>query len=85
MRRAYALLGLARHYGSARVEEACAVALAADMIDVYRLRRLLEIAAQTPSHSIPARVIPLARYLRPVQQYALPLVTAEKADKGEKA
>lgn len=81
MRRAYALLGLARRYGSARVDEACAVALDADMIDVHRLRKLLEMAVQAtaPSHS--ARVIPLARYLRPAQQYALPLVKAEKGDK----
>jgi len=85
MRRAYALLGLARRYGSGRVEEACAVALDADMIDIYRLRKLLEVAAQAPSPASAARVILLARYLRPAQQYALPLVKADKAEKGEKA
>jgi hypothetical protein len=85
MRRAYALLGLARRYGSARVEEACAVALDADMVDVQRLRKLLEIAARAPVPQTPARVIPLARYLRPAQQYALPLAKTDKAEKGEKA
>jgi transposase len=85
MRRAYALLGLARRYGSARLEEACALALAADMVDVHRLRKLLEIAAQGPSLGSPARVIPLARYLRPPHQYALPLVKADQAEKGDKA
>ena len=80
MRRAYALLGLARRYGSARVEEACTVALDADMIDVHRLRKLLELAAQAPSPNQPGHVIPLARYLRPAQQYALPIVKAEKGD-----
>jgi hypothetical protein len=82
MRRAYALLGLARRYGSARVEEACTIALDADMIDVQRLRKLLEIAAQPPSPHQPAPVIPLARYLRPPEQYALPLVKTEKGDKA---
>lgn len=85
MRRAYALLGLVRRYGSVRVEQACTVALEADMVDVYRLRSLLETAGPAPAPTAPARVIPLARYLRPAQQYALPLVRADKAEKGEKA
>lgn len=82
MRRAYALLGLARRYGSARVDEACAAALDADMIDVHRLRKLLEIAAKAPAPGPKARVIPLARYLRPADQYALPLAKTEKGDKA---
>lgn len=82
MRRVYALLGLARRYGSSRVDEACTVALGADMIDVQRLKKLLEIGAPAPSPNSPARVIPLARYLRPAQQYALPLAKAEKGDKA---
>lgn len=85
MRRAYALLGLTRRYGSARVEQACAVALDAEMIDVHRLRKLLEFATQARAPQTPARVIQLARYLRPAQQYALPLVKREQTDKGEKA
>jgi hypothetical protein len=82
MRRAYALLGLARRYGSVRVDEACAVALDADMVDVHRLRKLLEMAVQASPPSHPARVIPLARYLRPAEQYALSLVKTEKGDKA---
>src|SRR5713101_4591523 len=39
MRRVYALLGLARRYGDARVESACATALALEMLDVDRLER----------------------------------------------
>ncbi|MHC4066613.1 MAG: IS21/IS408/IS1162 family transposase [Planctomycetota bacterium] len=72
MRRVYALLGLARKYGTARIEPACRTALDADMLDVYRLRRMLELpslpddAAADPSPSVPA-----ARFLRPKQQYAL--------------
>jgi hypothetical protein len=43
MRRVYALLGLARRYGAARVNAACAIALAADMLDVHRLKRMLAL------------------------------------------
>ena len=46
---------LARRYGSARVDEACAIALDADMLDVQRLRRMLEIAAQPPVDAISRR------------------------------
>jgi transposase len=80
MRQVYALLGLARRFGSSRLDHACRLALQADMLNVYRVRRLLEVAPppQTPG---PARVIPLARYLRPAQQYALPLAVREHIDK----
>ena len=49
MRRVYALLGLVRRYGAARVTEVCTVALDADMLDVQRLKRMLEqgVAAAT--------------------------------------
>jgi transposase len=84
MRRVYALLGLVRRYGGARVTEACTVALAADMLDVKRLQRMLEQATtSTAAPSPPARVIPLARYLRPATQYALPLRPAAPASEGD--
>jgi hypothetical protein len=77
MRRVYALLGLVRRYGAARVSEVCTAALAADLVDVKRVQRMLELAATASSASTPsARVIPLARYLRPASQYALPLPSA---------
>ncbi len=82
MRRVYALLGLARRYGAARVTEACTVALAADMLDVHRLRRMIEcgvVASAAPS----ARILPRARYLRPAIQYALPLRAATPSPEGE--
>lgn len=47
MRRVYALLGLARRYGAARVNDACTIALAADMLDVHRLKMYTHIG-QTP-------------------------------------
>jgi len=70
MRRVYALLGLARKYGAARVDQTCRIALDADMLDVYRLRRMLELppVATTPG---PGTAAPAARFLRPNLQYAL--------------
>jgi hypothetical protein len=82
MRRVYALLGLVRRYGAARVTEVCAIALGADMLDVHRLKRMLE-QGLAPAPAPPARVIPLARYLRPATQYKLPLPTA--ASEGEES
>jgi hypothetical protein len=76
MRRVYALLGLVRRYGAARVTEVCTIALGADMLDVTRLKRMLEQGVVAPPTAPPARVIPLARYLRPATQYKLPLAAA---------
>jgi hypothetical protein len=73
MRRVYALLGLVRRYGPVRVTEVCTVALAVDMLDLHRLRRMLEQGVTAPPAAPPARVIPRPRYLRPATQYALPL------------
>ena len=81
MRRVYALLGLARRYGAARVNDACLTALAADMLDVTRLKRMLALALAAPA-APPARVIPLARFLRPASQHALPLRAAEPSSEG---
>ena len=84
MRRVYALLGLARRYGPARVGDACTIALAVEMLDVHRLKRMLELGpVPSPVPSSPARVIPLARFLRPASQYALPLVSPERPTPGE--
>jgi hypothetical protein len=81
MRRVYALLGLARRYGASRVNDACAIALAAEMFDVHRLRRILELGQAAPVPA-PARVLPLARFLRPASQYALPL-TPDRSPEGD--
>jgi hypothetical protein len=80
MRRVYALLGLVRRYGAARVTDVCTIALAADMLDMHRLRRMLEhgIAAAPPTP--PARVIPPGRYLRPSSQYQLPFRAASEGE-----
>jgi transposase len=81
MRQVYALLGLARRYGDARVNAACDTALAVEMLSVRRLARLLELATPPPAVP-PARVLPLARYLRPATHYALPLAIPERRPEG---
>jgi len=84
MRQVFALLSLVRRYGAPRVDHACAVALNAEMLSVHRLRRLVEIAA-APTPPPPARVVPIARYLRPAEQYRLALAPSEPPTKGEPA
>src|SRR5260370_22183400 len=63
MRQVYALLGLARRFRPARLDHACRLALEAEMLNVYRVRTMLEKAPppQTPG---PASVIPLAPWAR---------------------
>ncbi len=73
MRRVYALLGLVKRRGAERVETVCATALEAGMLEIHRLQRMLDLAHATAPPAGTARVIPLARYLRPARQYALPL------------
>lgn len=81
MRRVYALLGLVRKYGAARVEAACTTALEAEMFSVPRLKAMLEHATSAPAVVPPAIVAP-ARYLRSPLQYALRLVPAPKMEVG---
>jgi transposase len=72
MRRVYALLGLCRRYGDERVQEVCALALAAEMFDVRRLERMIQLAVKPKAEPPQSNVVPLARYLRDSKQYALP-------------
>ena len=83
MRRVYALLGLVRRYGARASRDVCTIALGADMLDMHRLKRMLEQGIAAPAPAPPARVIPLARYLRPPTQYKLPLPSA--ASEGEES
>lgn len=79
MRAVYALLGLSKRYGAARLNDACATALDVALIDIYRLRRLLERAVATPAPA-PARVLPIARFLRPTEQFALSFPAAKPSE-----
>jgi hypothetical protein len=73
MRRVYALRSPVRRYGPPRVTEVCTRALDAEMLDVHRLRRMLELGLPAPPPAAPPRPTPRPRYLRPAHQYALPL------------
>jgi transposase len=87
MRRVYALLGMTKRYGAERVEQACATALAVEMLDIYRLERMVKLAlpVSAPAPARPApNVIPFPRFLRPSSQYALPLASRETDNPGEK-
>jgi transposase len=84
MRRVYALLGLAKRYGGVRLDEACARALEADMLDVRRVERMIrDVGPAAPATVSAARVVPLARYLRPPTQYALPFESMTKSSASE--
>jgi len=65
-------LRLADKYGDARVTESCTLALHADMLDLRRLERMLQLPPVASLAPAMAKVIPIARYLRPPVQYALP-------------
>jgi hypothetical protein len=86
MRQCFALLGLCRRFGDERVNQTCEVALAAEMHDLHRLERMLKLGSPAPKpQAPPSNVVPLARYLRPAEQYALPLASRERRNpEGEK-
>jgi transposase len=86
MRQVYALLGFAKRYGAARLDQACQTALEVELIDIYRLRRLLELAPANKVQPPPSstRVVPLARFLRPASQFALNFASIPEDSKGEK-
>lgn len=77
MRQVYALLSLVKRYGVSRVEPACSRALRASMHNIRRLQRMVEQDAP-PEPERTAQVIPLGRYLRPTNQYALRRPEEEK-------
>lgn len=84
MRQLGMLQGLIKRYGPRRVDETCAMAVAADMVDVFRLERMLKLAVTPTPAPEPARVIPIGRYLRPATDYALlPCVEQAITDEGE--
>lgn len=73
MRTVYGLLRLVEKHGAKRVDEACSLALDAEMLSLKRLQRMLELAKlPEPPPPGPAKIIPFSRYARPAEQYALP-------------
>lgn len=83
MRQCFGLLGLCRRFTPARVDEACALALAVDMHEYARLKRMVTLgvtmAPPDVAPPLPSNVVPLSRFLRPAAQYALPLASRELA------
>lgn len=82
MRQVNALLGLCERFGRGRVEALCQSALAFDVVDVNRVRRMLEKAAEPPVHDgITRKVVRLepARFVRDSDQFT----TRKSPEKGE--
>ena len=55
MRQVYKLLGLVRRYGPERVNDACGRALDLDVVDVFRIGRMLERALETADGQVVVR------------------------------
>ena len=72
MRQVYALLGLAKKWGSQRVDAACARALEAEALSVSLIGRMLERATETepPAQASPAPVPP-GRFARDAEHFAV--------------
>jgi transposase len=82
MRQVRKLISLAKKFGDERTNKTCATALAAELVDVRRLERMLMLAAKPDSPRV-AKIIPISRFLRPASQYALPLADRELSKQGE--
>ena len=80
MRRVYALLRIAERYGAVEANAACVRALEAEMVDVKRLKRMVE--ASVPVEMRSERKLG-ARYLRSAETYALPLLGGVETKGGE--
>ena len=79
LRQAQKLLRLAQRYGAVRLEAACRRALEFDLLDVYRVQRILEqgLESQTEPQPIVGQQSKLAlKFLRPAQHF----VSKEEGD-----
>lgn len=81
LRQAQQLLRLAERFGAARVNAACARALAFDLVDVRRVQRILQTALESePAPSDRGAVLPLpARFARPPASFAHPITPEEES------
>jgi hypothetical protein len=66
----YALLNLARRFGSDRTNKVCRLALDADMLNVHKLRKMLEAP----------QVIDVPRRMRTAMGHGLPAQTIERPE-----
>lgn len=65
------LIDLVRRYGAKRVDDTCRLALAAEMVDVARLERMLEQATTETGSAPQGQLIKLARFARPASAFRL--------------
>ena len=81
LRQAQAVLRLAERFGAARVNAACARALAFDLVDVRRVQRILQQALEhEPASADRGAVVPLpARFARPPASFAHVVPTEEES------
>ncbi len=79
LRQAQQLLRLVERFGAARVNAACARALAFDLVDVRRVQRILQTALETePAPAARGAVLPLpARFARPATSFSHSLLKEE--------
>jgi hypothetical protein len=80
LRQAQKLLRLAERYGAARVNAACARALAFELLDVHRVERILHTALERepgPTERGTVRPLP-ARFARAPESFAHPPTTTEE-------
>ena len=73
MRTVYRLLGLARRYGSAAVDAACATALDLDVVSVAKIAAMLDRATETTTPTLPAAAggPTTSRFARQPGEYAI--------------
>jgi hypothetical protein len=82
LRQAQKLLRLAERYGAARLNAACARALAFELLDVRRVETILRTALERePSGDEGGEVVPLpARFARSPESFSHQHLTEEDAD-----
>lgn len=73
MRHVYRLNRLGEKFPQ-HINAVCITALSVELYDVYKLERMLKLAQPPPRNEPQAKVIPLARYLRPTTQLPLALL-----------
>ncbi len=80
MRSVYALLGLAKRYGSAALDDVCARALPVQMLSIKRLERMIKLKTPIELPRLPANVIPIGKFLRAPSEFSI-----ERDQEGEKS
>ncbi|MEA2827753.1 MAG: hypothetical protein QOG43_2192 [Actinomycetota bacterium] len=71
MRQVYALLGLVKRWGAARVNTACAKALETEVVNVPLIGRMLDRATENDQEEAPPGVAPAGRFARDAEHFAV--------------